>query len=147
MKFLYLEKKELSHRVHLSLKIRLIFYFVLSFAITGISIFHIVSDDADIFFPTIGFAVGLFVGTIASRILTITWDKGAKKVISRMDIVGATMLIVYTVFELYRSEIVAYFVSEHDIVSVSFALLAGIMYGRLLGIKGKIGEIFEKQKI
>ncbi len=91
--------------------------------------------------------VGLFVGTIASRILTITWDKGAKKVISRMDIVGATMLIVYTVFELYRSEIVAYFVSEHDIVSVSFALLAGIMYGRLLGIKGKIGEIFEKQKI
>ncbi len=130
--------------VQTKLKIRLIIYFLLAVAIIGIVIFHIISDNVSFVYPLIALVVGTGLGTFVSRIFKITWDHGAGQVISEFDIIGVLILIGYVFFELYREEIVEYFIHGPQVIATSFALLAGIMIGRILGIRTKIVNLLNE---
>ena len=134
-------------KVHMRLRIRLVIYFVISIIVLGISIFHIVNEHASIGLSVVGLLAGVIIGILASRILKITWDAGASQVVSRFDTIGITILVAYIIFEVNRERIVGQFVSDTSVVSVSFAVLAGLMYGRVLGIRGKIRKIFKEEGV
>lgn len=112
-----------------------------------ISIFHIARDGASILFAVIGLFIGLVIGLIVSRIFKISWDKTAGQVISKFDTVGVIILLLYILLEIFRTKIVGYFVNRHSVLAVSFAILAGIMYGRFIGIRGKIRQVFEEEGV
>lgn len=137
----------LQHKIHRQLKLRLIFYFCVLCIALAIAIYHILQDWVNVFFPAIGLFLGIVIGVYLSRIHKITWDKRAKKVISQMDTIGILMFIVYVVFTIYREQIIDQFIHGPAVVAVSFSLLAGIMYGRISGVQGKIKEVFREQKI
>lgn len=139
--------KELGDKVHKRLKKRIVLFLAISVVMTGISIFHIIREGASILYTLTGLVIGLIIGLIAARIFKISWDKKAGQVISKFDTVGIILLVLYIVFEIFRTKIVGYFVNRHSVFAVSFAILAGIMYGRFLGIRGKIRQIFEEEGI
>lgn len=139
--------EEVKDKIHKRLRIRLSIYLVVSALVLGVSIFHVISDKASPVLSAVGFILGMIVGVVFSRMQKISWDHKASQAIATFDAVGIVFLIIYVLFEIYRNEIVEHFVSGPSVVAVSFALLAGIMYGRVLGIKGKIKEIFEEQGI
>lgn len=76
-----------------------------------------------------------------------SWDKDAKKVVSRLDIFGGVVLGLYILFELFRERIVGYFTHDIQVSTAGFAVLAGIMIGRILGTRGKIIQILKEQKV
>ena len=139
--------KELGDKVHVRLKRRIVLFLGISVVMTGISIFHIIRDGASILHTIVGIVIGLIIGLSVSRIFIISWDGKAGQVISKFDAVGIILLVMYIVFEIFRTKIVGYFVNRHSVFAVSFAILAGIMYGRFLGIRGKIRQIFEEEGI
>ncbi len=139
--------KELGDKVHTRLKRRIVLFLGISVIMTGISIFHIIRDGASILHTIVGIVIGLIIGLSVSRIFVISWDGKAGQVISKFDTVGIILLVMYIVFEIFRTKIVGYFVNRHSVFAVSFAILAGIMYGRFLGIRGKIRQIFEEEGI
>jgi hypothetical protein len=77
----------------------------------------------------------------------LSWDHITGKIISRMDTLGIFLLIIYIPFEIFREKIVGLFVHGPIVFVVSFALLSGIMYGRVLGIRGKIRSLFKEQNL
>jgi hypothetical protein len=113
----------------------------------GVSLWHIITDDASILGSIIGLCVGIGLGFIVARMVKITWDEQIEQVIGTFDAVGIVILILYILFEINREKIVAHFVGDASILAVSFAVLAGIMYGRVLGIRGKIKKVFTEQDI
>lgn len=133
--------------IHKRLRLRLIVYFAISILLMGISIFHLIKDGASVLIATIGLIIGVGIGMIVARIFKISWDNNASQVISKFDTVGVIILIFYILFEIKRAKIVGYFVAGPSVIAVSFSLLAGIMYGRVLGIHGKINEVFKEQGI
>jgi Kef-type K+ transport system membrane component KefB len=77
----------------------------------------------------------------------ISWDSTAEQVISKFDFFGIVILFLYIGFEIFRERIVEQFVHGPSVVAVSFAVLAGIMYGRVMGISGKINKIFKEEGV
>lgn len=137
----------LKDKVHKRLRIRLTIYFVISVLILGVSVFHIIKDGASFILSSIGLVSGVIIGTVFSRIQKISWDKKASHVIAVYDGVGIFFLALYILFEIFRNQIVGEFISGPSVVAVSFALFSGLMYGRVIGTKGKIDEIFRQQGI
>ncbi len=134
-----------KNKIHKRLKIRLSIYFVVSILVLAVSVFHIFRDRASWILSSIGMVAGLIVGIVFSRMQKISWDEKASQVIGVFDAVGIFFLLVYMAVEIMRNKIVAYFVSGPSLIAVSFAVLSGIMYGRVLGIRGKIKEVFREQ--
>jgi len=120
------------------LRYRLTVYFIISFALVGIVIYHIIVDQVSTFFPLLGLAIGVGIGVVMSRMFHITWDHGAKKAISHMDEFGILILVVYIVFAFYRDDIIGRLVHGPAFVATSFAVLTGLMIGRLIGIRDRI---------
>jgi hypothetical protein len=77
----------------------------------------------------------------------ISWDKNAKKVVSRLDIFGGVVLAAYILFEIEREHFVSLFIHGPTVAAVSFTVLAGVMIGRVLGTRGRIRTILKDQRV
>lgn len=133
------------HYVSKRLKRRIAMYFLISLFILGIVIYHIIVDKVNFIYPITAIFVGMLIGIIASRMFKISWDHGAQEVIYTFDVVGILFLIAYIIFALYRDRIIEHFVKGPSVVAVSFAVVAGLMYGRVLGISRQIVQVVEEQ--
>jgi hypothetical protein len=135
---------DIQEYAHTRIKIRLIIYILIALAMYAITIYYIARDELGFILPIIGAAVGLVGGFLTSRIFKLTWDKKAQQVISEYDFIGGVILGLYIIFEIYRERIVSYFIHGPAVVAVSFAVLAGIMIGRILGISRKVNRIINE---
>ena len=139
-----LESEHLHKYVDKRLRIRMYIYIAISMIMLGFVIFHIITDGVTTIRPLVGFVIGIMIGFIFSRIFHISWDHNAEKVIYRLDTYGILVLIIYIVLELNRERLITQFVHGRSVVSISFAVLSGIMIGRVLGIRGKIARILQE---
>lgn len=135
--------EDIRKYAHLRLKIRLIIYFILSVGMLGVAVYDIVADNAGIISSVVGVAVGIIVGFIVTRSFKISWDEDAQKVITQLDEYGAIILAVYIGLEIYREKLVEYFIHDSSAVSISFAVLTGIMIGRVLGIRRRFQKVLD----
>jgi hypothetical protein len=95
----------------------------------------------------IALLIGILIGMVTSRMYHISWDKNAKKVISRLDIYGIIILILYVFLEIFRERIVGFVTHDFEVGTIGFAILAGIMFGRVLGTRGKIIKVLNDQRV
>lgn len=94
-----------------------------------------------------GLLAGGVIGVITSRMFHTSWNKDTKKVVSRFDVFGIGILIIYVILELLRGRIVGYFTHNTQVGTVGFAVLAGVMFGRVVGTRGKIMKVLKEQEI
>ena len=138
---------QMRPHVHRNLRIRLGAYLTVSILVGGFVIYNAFMTPISGVFPFVGVLIGLGLGFLASRIHKISWDEVAAKVISRIDTFGGIVLVLYILFEVFRSKIVGRFVDASSVTITSFSILAGIMYGRVLGIRGNIQKILVERDI
>jgi hypothetical protein len=140
-------KKDISHHIDKKLQFRLRIYFLIAAVMAGIALYNVIKGDIS-FFAAIGaYVVGAFIGIITSRMFHISWDKNARKVVSRLDIFGGVVLILYILFEIQRDKFVELFIHGPEVAATSFAILAGVMIGRVLGTRGRIRTVLKEQKV
>ena len=123
------------------LRNRLILYILISIVMVGLFIYHVVTDHVSLWYPLIALALGFFAGWVISRSRSVSWDANARKVISHIDVYGMIILIIYIVSVAFREQIIAYFVNGSAILATTFAFAAGIMFGRVWGIHGRVSEV------
>ena len=136
-----------GHHIDRRLRFRLRLYFFIALILLIILLFNIFRGALSIEFGTLGFIIGIGVGIITSRMFHTSWDKDAKKVISRFDLYGVIILVLYIAFEVFRSTIVTYFTHDIQVSTTGFAVLAGVMFGRVIGTRGRIIEVLKEQKV
>jgi hypothetical protein len=139
--------KNHTHHLDRKLRIRLQIYFLISLVFLGIFIYNIARGALRIDFGLIAMAAGVVIGAFTSRMFHTRWDKDAAKVVSRIDMYGIVILALYIAFEIFRGKIIGYVTHDFEVGTIGFALLAGIMFGRVLGTRGRIIEILKEQKI
>jgi len=128
---------------HPRLQIRFLIYILISLGMLSVAVYDVLDENAGIISSLIAIVVGIVVGIIVTRIFKITWDEKAQKVISQLDEYGAIILAVYIGLEIYRERLVEYFIHDATAVSISFAVLTGIMIGRVLGIRRRFRKVLD----
>jgi hypothetical protein len=138
-----------KHTKHIDKKLRnrLRLYAVISVILSGIVIYDIFVGIVSFFFALIGITVGAALGIVSSRMYHLSWDHDAKKVISRMDIFGIIILVLYIISALLRRIVIEQFVHGPAVWGVTFALATGIMIGRVVGMRGKIIRVLQEQDV
>lgn len=92
-------------------------------------------------------SVGIVIGVFTSRMFHTSWNKDAKKVVSRLDTYGIIILVLYFLFEISRERIVGFITHDFETGTIGFAILTGIMIGRVVGTRGRIIDVLKEQKI
>jgi hypothetical protein len=133
-----------QYTVNKSLKLRLWLYFFMVVVELGLSIFHVFEDNVFILFPIVALALGILIGSLLSKAFHISWDHEAQEVITRWDTYGVIILLVSAVLEYFKETLVGYFIDGTPVVAISFALIAGIMFGRVLGMSGKVAKVIKE---
>jgi hypothetical protein len=94
-------------------------------------------------FVVTGLPVGAVVGVVASRMTHLRWDGFARKVVGKIDALGAVILVLYLVFSVFRSRIVDIWVQGPVGGATSIAVLAGVMAGQVIGIRYGLGRLYQ----
>lgn len=141
-----LRRKHLRH-LDKRLKFRLRIYFIISIVMIGVVAFEVLTGKVNPSFALVGILLGVVIGVVAARIFLISWHKDAKKVISRLDVIGGAILVLYIVFAVFRGKIIGNFVQGNQVTGVSLAVVAGMMIGRVFGTGHQIVTILKEQKL
>lgn len=138
-----------KHTRHIDTRLRnrIRLYFVISLILLVIVLFDVFTGVMPLLAALIGLVIGGGMGIIASRMFHLSWDMDGKKIVSRMDIFGIVILILYVLTSLFRRSVIGYFVHGPAVTGVTFAILTGIMFGRVLGMRGRIIRILKAQDV
>ena len=136
-----------AHHIDKKLKFRLRLYVIISLVMLGIVLYEIFIKILPLVFATLGIFIGLFMGIISARMYHLSCDKDAKKIVSRLDVIGIIILISYITFVIVRSRLIEFFVAAPMVGAVGFSITAGIMLGRVIGTRNAIIEILKEREI
>lgn len=90
-----------------------------------------------------GILIGLGIGTIISRMYSLKWDEDTSQVISRIDWIGAVILVCYLIFVFTRTHYLSYWIHGTPLLGLIFSLTAGTMLGRVLSTEHGIKKILK----
>ncbi len=125
-------------RVHKKLFRKLLIYLLIFLLALILSVIHQIISPIAVIFPIVGFLAGVLMGIIVSRISKIIWDVNGEKIIARMDYIGAVILLLYIIFIFNRNSWIESLVHFHNVNSISLAVIAGVMLGRVIQIRKNI---------
>ncbi len=141
--------KEHHLKKHIDRKLfnRLRIFFVIVMVLSGLMLYDILKGILGIELSLGGFILGLLPGFIASRMFFIYWHEENAKVVSRLDAIGIVILLLYVAFALSRKWILGHWLSGAALTAFTFSILAGIMLGRLLGMRLNIRKVLSDRGI
>lgn len=139
--------EQIRPHLHKYLRLRLGIYLAVAVLVAAFVVYNSIRNTVPGIYAVIGVVIGIGIGFIASRIHKISWDVQASKVIARIDAFGFVVLVLYILFEIFREKIVGRFVEDGEVTVTSFSILAGLMYGRVLGIRGNVVRVLEEKDL
>lgn len=89
-------------------------------------------------------AGGIAVGLVASRMFRLEWDRAARTVVGKLDVLGIIILAAYIVFSIFRSRIVALWVPADIVKLCSLAVVDGLMLGQVIGTVGGLKGLYRR---
>ncbi len=129
------------------LRRRLQIYFFISIILFIVVCYEIIVHLVPFSFALIGIVVGTAIGFIAARMFHLSWNHDAQEIVSRLDLFGIGILILYIVFAIFRTKIIGHFVHGSSVGGISLSTANGVMIGRVLGTRGRIIKILREQKL
>lgn len=135
--------KHLNKRLRFMLRI----YLIIAIILLGILAYNVIQGILRLDWGLAGLGLGILVGIFSSRMYHISWDRDARKIVNRLDLYGAFILILYITFEIFKGDFVGFLTHDVQVTSIGFAILAGDMLGRFIGTRGKILKVLKEQKV
>ncbi len=122
---------------------RLRIYTVVMVVMLVVIIIEVLQGAFSIAWAVGGILIGLGIGTLVSRMYSLSWDEDTSQVISRIDWIGAIILVCYLTFVFTRTYYLSYWVQGTPLLGLIFSLTAGTMLGRVLSTEHGIKRILK----
>lgn len=145
----FLNIKEHPAKKHIDRKLifRIRIFYVIGIILTGLMLYEVLEGIMGIELSIVGFLLGLFLGFIATRMFIIHWHEERAKVVSRFDTIGIIIMLLYVAFSVSRTWLFGHWIHGSVLTAFTYSILAGIMIGRLVGMRLKIKNILSEQCI
>ncbi len=88
---------------------------------------------------------GGIIGRLAGRSSLLSWDTETSTVVSRMDLLGGIVLLLYLGFVFGKGRIVGHWIHDaHLVAAIGFGLTAGAMLSRVAGTVSQVRELLHQ---
>ena len=128
------EHARLAGHVDKRLRSRVRIYLVIFVVMLAVVVVDTVLTATAPILVGVGLLVGVAVGVFVSRMYRLDWDASGNQVVSRIDKIGAAILVAYILFAISRSWLVGSFVERSAVGPVGLSIVCGIMLGRVVGM-------------
>ena len=78
--------------------------------------------------------------------LKITWNAETSKVVSRLDRMGAMLLVLYVGVEMGRTWLFGYWLQGAQLSAFGLVFVAGLLLGRFLTMRQNIMKVLVQEK-
>jgi len=145
----FLNVKEHPAKKHIDRKLifRIRIFYLIGIILTGLMLYDVLEGIIGIELSLGGFLLGLFIGFLATRMFIIHWHDERAKVVSRFDTIGIIIMLFYVAFSVSRSWLFGHWIHGAVLTAFTYSILAGIMIGRIAGMRLKIKDILSEQFI
>lgn len=134
-------KKHVDTKLLRRLKILAIIVLIM----TVVLVYDILTSHINILFIIIGLVVGIGIGIIVGRMFSIEWHVEDSKVISRLDLIGGIVLVIYIALSIFRSWIFAHWFTGAILSAFTISFVEGVMIGRILSLRFFIKKVLTEQ--
>lgn len=114
---------------------------IIALILLGLIIYDTYIGDITWWVALIAIVIGLILGFIMGRLVRVRWDVEAQQVVTHMDIVGIIVIVLYIAFAFFRNALLSHWLTGAALTATSFALAAGILYGRYLGMRHSVNKV------
>jgi hypothetical protein len=142
----FLNIKEHPAKKHIDRKLifRIRIFYVIGIILTGLMLYDVLEGIIGFELSLGGFLLGLFLGFLATRMFIIHWHEERAKVVSRLDTIGIIVMLIYMTFSLSKAWFFGHWIHGSVLTAFTYSILAGIMIGRILGMRLKIKNILSE---
>ena len=139
------------HKLHKHLHRRIIIQ-ILIIAVAAIFLLVAVAhdaviDDIGLGMVALGLAIGLIVGFLSGRMFNLKWHPDTEKVIMTMDAMSFVVIGLYIAFRIFGTQLLGDYLHGEALTAFTFALLGGLLLGRLVSMARSIKKIFDEEGI
>jgi hypothetical protein len=145
--FLNIQEHPVKKHIDRKLIFRIRIFYVIGILLTGLMLYEVLEGIIGIELSLGGFLLGLFLGFIATRMFIIHWHEERAKVVSRFDKIGIIILLLYVAFSASRTWLFGHWIHGSVLTAFTYSILAGIMIGRIVGMRLKIKNILSEHVI
>jgi hypothetical protein len=147
--FNFLNIKEHPAKKHIDRKLifRIRIFYLIGILLTGLMLYDVMEGIIGFELSLGGFLLGLFLGFIATRMFIIHWHDEKAKIVSRLDTIGIIIMLLYVAFSASRTWLFGHWIHGSVLTAFTYSILAGIMIGRIAGMRLKIKNILSQQSI
>ena len=136
-------RTQARQRIDRSIRLRVTIYSVIFLVMAVLVVVDVVRIGGSAVLPVVICLVGgVAVGLVVSRMFRIGWDAVSGRVVGRIDVVGAVILVLYIAFSVFRSRLVGLWVEAPVAGVASLAVLAGVMAGQVVGTRNGVVRVF-----
>lgn len=126
--------------------IRRIKILILVFVVmTGALMYEIFLSDINPLWLLLGVGSGFSIGFLAGRMFSIEWHPEDKKVIGRLDLIGAIVLVLYIGVSIARHWVFAHWFAGATLTAFTFSFIEGAMLGRIASMRLNIKRVLVEQ--
>lgn len=140
-------KTKQRHYVHKKLKWKLYIYLGIFFAMLIVSVYDILQAYINALEATIAWAVGIGMGYAAGRSTKLLWHEESELIITKRDLKGIIILVVYLALNFSRRWVLEHWVHGNMLTALIFCIITGSRFGRIISIRRKIKRILREQGI
>jgi hypothetical protein len=145
----FLKTKEHPAKKYIDRKLifRIRIFYLIAIILTGLMLYDVLEGIIGIELSIGGFLLGLLLGFIATRMFIIHWHDEKAKVVSRFDTIGIFVMLLYVAFSASRTWLFGHWIHGSVLTAFTYSILAGVMIGRIVGMRLKIKNILSQQSI
>lgn len=104
------------------LKRNLIIYYTIIIVVLLVNIHEVLIGSIHVVVSVLSLISGFFLGIISHRVVNISRNADERKVVGRMDRIGITIIVAYTIFAICRYLLLDYYFRSSIVVAVTLAV-------------------------
>jgi hypothetical protein len=141
------DKSLVTQHMDKRLILRLRIYTIVMIIMLIIISYEVLQGTFSILMAIGGIIICMAVGTIVSRVYSLSWDEKTSDVIGRIDGIGAVILVCYLIFIFTRARYLGYWVQGAPLFAFIFSITAGTMLTRVMSTRHGINKILRAVNI
>jgi hypothetical protein len=139
--------KKLKTHVHTRVLVQLVIFSLVSLGLLVAVSYDAIIGEIGIGLVLAGLAIGLVVGFVVGRAFLLRWHEDTRKVVMSLDRMSFVLIAAYVAFRIFGEQLLGNYIQGPALSAFTFALLAGILFGRLFSVWRGVMRILRQQGI